>query len=197
MTTRLGFLAVLAALGGCASVPGDRVVLLPSADGTPAQISVRHGDAETVLSQPYGQVSVDSRGRAAQTVREASEVRAEFRNALDALPPRPVSHMLYFLGDSDELTPESKRLAQTILGDIAQRPAAEVVLIGHTDRMGTVEYNDALSLARARVVEAALVALGMDRSRIVVAGRGEREPLVVTPDETPEPRNRRVEINVR
>ena len=42
-----------------------------------------------------------------------------------------------------------------------------------------------------------LVQIGIPAERITTAGRGERELLVRTPDETDEPRNRRVEINVR
>jgi outer membrane protein OmpA-like peptidoglycan-associated protein len=72
-----------------------------------------------------------------------------------------------------------------------------VVVIGHTDRVGTVEYNDRLSLQRAERVRAELVRLGVDPARISVEGRGEREPLVPTPDEMPEPQNRRVEVSVR
>jgi len=41
------------------------------------------------------------------------------------------------------------------------------------------------------------VKAGVAADRISVAGRGEREPLVPTADEVAEPRNRRVEINVR
>ena len=42
-----------------------------------------------------------------------------------------------------------------------------------------------------------MVKLGVRVDQIQVAGRGEREPLVVTEDEVAEPRNRRVEISVR
>ncbi len=70
-------------------------------------------------------------------------------------------------------------------------------MIGHTDRVGTVPYNDALSLRRADRVRNDLVQLGIPSDRITVAGRGEREPIVATEDEVPEPRNRRVEITVR
>jgi outer membrane protein OmpA-like peptidoglycan-associated protein len=73
----------------------------------------------------------------------------------------------------------------------------EIVVIGHTDRVGTLEYNDKLSLKRADVVRAALVAAGVPPGQIDIAGRGEREPAVATPDEIAEPRNRRVEIMVR
>jgi outer membrane protein OmpA-like peptidoglycan-associated protein len=60
-----------------------------------------------------------------------------------------------------------------------------------------VEYNDRLSRQRAERVRAELVRLGVDAARISVEGRGERELLVPTTDEMPEPQNRRVEVSVR
>ena len=58
-------------------------------------------------------------------------------------------------------------------------------------------YNDALSRKRAERVREELQKLGIPGVRISVAGRGEREPEVATADDVAEPRNRRVEINVR
>lgn len=84
-----------------------------------------------------------------------------------------------------------------ILDEIARRPAPEIVVIGHTDRVGAVPFNDALSLRRAERVRDELVNVGIAADRVRVAGRGEREPLVPTADEVAEARNRRVEINVR
>ena len=49
----------------------------------------------------------------------------------------------------------------------------------------------------AQIVKAKLVEQQVPEASISVAGRGEREPLVQTADEVAEPRNRRVEINVR
>ena len=97
----------------------------------------------------------------------------------------------------DELTPDSRLLLGRIVDEIARRPAPDIVVIGHTDRVGAVPYNDTLSLRRAERVRDELVKVGIAAERISVAGRGEREPRVPTPDEVPEPRNRRVEINIR
>jgi outer membrane protein OmpA-like peptidoglycan-associated protein len=80
---------------------------------------------------------------------------------------------------------------------LATLPAAEVIVTGHTDRVGSVEANDRLSLARAQAVRELLVDAGVARSIISVVGRGERAPLVPTADEVAEARNRRVEIKIR
>jgi outer membrane protein OmpA-like peptidoglycan-associated protein len=84
-----------------------------------------------------------------------------------------------------------------VLLAIATRPVPELTVAGHTDSLGTDQYNDALSLRRAERVRGLLVARGISPASIVAVGRGKREPLVPTPDGVAEPRNRRVEITVR
>ncbi|MGH8622218.1 MAG: OmpA family protein, partial [Burkholderiales bacterium] len=120
-----------------------------------------------------------------------------FTHAIAAQPERPTSFLLYFLGDSDEYTAESKDAFEKVFAEVARRKVAEIAVIGHTDRVGPVEYNDTLSLKRAERVRRDFVDRGIPTSAIHVAGRGEREPIVPTADDVSEPRNRRVEINVR
>jgi outer membrane protein OmpA-like peptidoglycan-associated protein len=88
-----------------------------------------------------------------------------------------------------------------MLADMAARKAAEVVITGHTDTVGSAADNDRLSLGRAKAVAAKLndtfAAKGVKSDAIATVGRGERDPLVKTPDQTAEPKNRRVEITVR
>jgi outer membrane protein OmpA-like peptidoglycan-associated protein len=105
--------------------------------------------------------------------------------------------LVYFVSGRDELTPDSGPILEQVKAELARRPAPEIAVIGHTDRVGKLETNDALSLKRAQFVRDALVGAGIDASQMEVSGRGEREPLVPTADEVAEPKNRRVEINVR
>jgi outer membrane protein OmpA-like peptidoglycan-associated protein len=63
--------------------------------------------------------------------------------------------------------------------------------------MGTQPANYALGLKRAMMVRNLLVAAGLNPTAIQTTSVGELDPLVKTPDNTPEPRNRRVEIAVR
>jgi outer membrane protein OmpA-like peptidoglycan-associated protein len=120
-----------------------------------------------------------------------------FGAALVALPPRPSLFILYFNEGSEQLTEESLRVVKTIMDDISGRTAAEVAVIGHTDSLADDAFNDRLALQRADRVKEELVRHGIPAESIAVSGRGKRELLIPTGDNVSEPRNRRVEINVR
>jgi two-component system sensor histidine kinase/response regulator len=77
------------------------------------------------------------------------------------------------------------------------RPAADVSITGHTDTVGKAELNEAIALKRAQAISDLLKQNGMQPFALTVGSHGKRNLLVPTPDETPEPRNRRVEVSVR
>ena len=188
---------MLALLAACASTPPTTVVLLPGQGGKTGAVVVRDGGTETVLSTPYASARSGGGQPIEQRTTSEPEVEKQFGETLASLPPRPTKYTLYFLSGTDKFTNETKKEVQQVLAEVAQRPAAEVVVIGHTDRVGSEHDNDKLSLQRARRVKALLIPLGIPEERIVTAGRGEREPIVPTADNVDEPKNRRVEINVR
>ena len=188
-------LAALSALllGGCVS---ERVVLLPAPDGRPTAITVRDSRGEVVLDQPFA--GVERRGNEFKVLKSSeAEVKAKFGAALAAKPVPPRSFILYFEGGSETLTAVSAAELATIKREIAERPASEVMVIGHTDTVGGMDTNDKLSQKRAAAVREILIAAGVPAQKIETAGRGERELLVKSADEVAEPRNRRVEISVR
>ena len=127
----------------------------------------------------------------------AADVQRIFGDALSALPPAPRRFTLFFRFESDELTDQSQALIPEILAAVKEHAVQDVVVIGHTDTMGTQQANFGLGLKRAMMVRNLLVAAGLDGSTIDATSVGELDPLVKTPDETPEPRNRRVDIAVR
>ena len=186
-------LGVLLLLAGCAS---ERVVLLPSADGRTSALIVRDARGELVLNKPY---AASVRRGDANTAYEATpdEVKARFADALAAQPARPSSYLLYFEPGGNVLTAASRAELNKLRLEIAQRAAAEVRVIGHTDRVGSFEGNDALSKKRAESIKAALIEGGVPAEKLEAVGRGERDLLVPTDDEVNEPKNRRVEINLR
>jgi outer membrane protein OmpA-like peptidoglycan-associated protein len=177
--------------------PADLYVLLPGRDGAVGTITVSHDSDRQVLADPYAAVRITSGGRLEPGRVTAQEVRAVFGPALDAQPPPAASFILYFLFGTEQLTAESSRALADVLAEVRRRPDPEVVVIGHTDRVGGFAQNDALSAQRAERVRQEVLGLGIAPDRIQAVSRGEREPLVPTEDEVPEPRNRRVEITVR
>ena len=197
---RRGHVALIAALilGGCATAPSqDLVVLLPDKDGKVGTLVVQNQKGSAVLNTPYATARTAPDGSVARGTASQDEIKAVFGGALSAQPPRPISFTLYFESGSDEITAQSKQEVKRILAEMARREAPDITVIGHTDRVGSDPSNDALSLQRAGRVKSMLVGMGVPAERILIAGRGRREPLVPTADGVIEPRNRRVEISVR
>ncbi len=195
------FVLAAVALGGCATVQPaprqDLYVVLPDADGKVGALTVSHGQDRQVLDTAYAATRIETPGHLERRQAAESEVRGVFGPALAAEPPAPVSFTLYFIFGTDELMADSQQVLAQVTAEVLRRPGAEVIVIGHTDRVGSVERNDALSLQRAERIRQELLRLGLPSERVGAAGRGEREPIVQTEDEVPEPRNRRVELTIR
>ena len=193
---RLGLAACAVALvAGCAA-PTGQVVLLPAQDGHKSALAVKQGEREIVLDRPYAGAETTTQGpRAFESSR--NEVEAKFGKALAAQPAHPQIFTLYFDEGRNELADDSKRVFESVFPDIARHPVPDIVVIGHTDSVGTDAYNDKLSLQRADAVRAALIERGIPAEDVVAEGRGKRDPLVVTAQGVSEARNRRVEIIVR
>jgi outer membrane protein OmpA-like peptidoglycan-associated protein len=202
-----GALALALALStGCSGTrpiapPSLRVVLLPQseADGQPraTAVEIKSGPSELVLNTPFAVAERNAQGQLTQRTATLDEVQARYGDVLKIQPASPETVVLQFLPGSSKLTPESESELPKLIALARGRAGGEIVVVGHTDRQGTVEANDALSLRRAQAVAELLVAQGFSRELISARGRGEREPLVPTDDEVIEPRNRRAEVVVR
>jgi outer membrane protein OmpA-like peptidoglycan-associated protein len=203
---RLAAAVVAVSLVGCGpqrvvSVPGPQalIVLLPDPDSGAA--------GRAIVSNQYGTVDLATPLAATETgaavapsppaTMTEGQVATIFGAALDTLPPASQLFVLRFAFDSDVLTDESRTMFPAILQAVANRPAPEVVVVGHTDRSGNDEANRELGLKRATAVRALLIEAGFDASYIEVESHGESDPLVPTADNVEEPLNRRVEITVR
>jgi outer membrane protein OmpA-like peptidoglycan-associated protein len=181
---------------GCAT-RSETYALLPDKDGKVDVLTITPKEGQpVVLDKPYA--AAVARGNRIEVVApDEAGMKVQFAAALAASPPPPARFTLFFLEGSDDLTPESKADVALVLAELRRRPVADVVVIGHTDRVGKVEDNDVLARKRAEKVRNDLIGQGIASDNIQSAGRGEREPLVPTADEVREPRNRRVEILVR
>jgi outer membrane protein OmpA-like peptidoglycan-associated protein len=192
--------ALLLAAGlaaGCAAPRPALFAVIPGADGHVGAIVVERRGEKRVIDSAYGAQRIRADGYLEDARLDAVMVREQFGSTLAALPGKPAKFVLYFLEGKDELTPDSKVELELVFAELKRRPLPDIAVIGHTDTVGGLSYNDQLSRARADRTREMLVGLGIPAERIEAAGRGKRELLVPTEENVPEPRNRRVEINVR
>lgn len=177
-------------LGGCASK--SYVVLIPSPDGSVGEVVIKGQRGEQVLNKA-GQAGT-LEGTPLQV--GDRQVKEDFGETIAALPKIPVRFLLYF-STGITLTAESQSLIPTIISEAKTRPAVDISVIGHTDTLYTDEYNNQLALRRATKVSELLTDKGLKANSMTIESHGKRNLLVQTPDNTWEPKNRRVEVSIR
>jgi outer membrane protein OmpA-like peptidoglycan-associated protein len=102
-----------------------------------------------------------------------------------------------FQFDSADLTDWGKGNVYLAAEKLKAKSDISVLIEGHTDEVGSVEYNKNLGLRRAQRVMTELAALGIDQSRISTASFGEQKPLIDQPTAWARAINRRVEFQVK
>lgn len=202
-----GVIATIALLGGCAPkyyvqrgacpVPCEEpqksyVVLLPSPDGTVGEVVVKGDKGEQALKKTGQAATIN--GLPLQV--DDKQIKDDFGKAMAALPAIPVRFVLTFASGTT-LSRESVALIPKIVAEAQARVAVDVTVTGHTDTLQSAEYNDQLGLRRATKVAELLRSQGLKANTLSIESNGERFLLVSTPDNTFEPKNRRVEVSVR
>lgn len=184
-------------MAGCAG-QRETYVVMPDAKGQGGSLMVTpKKGAPLKLDGAYAS-AIGKSGSAPEPAKlSEEEIRAAFAEALSARPNAPIRFTLYFREGSDELTPDSQKDLESVMAEVRKRPAPDVIVVGHTDKVGFLQDNDRLALKRAEKMRGELLRQGLPADAVLAAGRGEREPLVPTADEVAEPRNRRVEMLVR
>ena len=107
-----------------------------------------------------------------------------------------VPDSVFFDFDSAKLRPEARPVIETLAEMLKADPNAIAHITGHTDGKGPQSFNDALSRRRAEAVADAVVAAGIDASRISTAGMGERDPVASNASAAGRAENRRTEIQI-
>ncbi len=121
---------------------------------------------------------------------------AETRRTALGLTMNLNSDYLKFDFDKAELHPPDKELLSRIAGILMTSPDYTVSVNGHTDDVGTDEYNQKLSERRAQAVRDYLVKSGLPADIFTVTGHGKKRPLVPGNSEKARAKNRRVELGI-
>jgi hypothetical protein len=114
-----------------------------------------------------------------------------------APPPAPEAartYLVFFDWDRADLSNRARQIVAEAATASTHVQTTRIEVNGYTDLSGTAEYNQRLSIRRAKSVESELVRDGVAENEIAIHGFGENDPLVATAKGVREPQNRRVEI---
>lgn len=141
-------------------------------------------DHYSYLAQRYSEVAV-----------EQAKYRAAAAQVANASRTITLSDMMFATGKAD-LNDQGMHAVHELAIFMRNRPDRIVNIMGYTDSTGSAELNAALSQRRAAAVQQALVAQGIDGSRVQAHGLGPSNP--VASNETADGRqhNRRVEVAI-
>ena len=98
--------------------------------------------------------------------------------------------------DSDVVKPAARDNLRNLAASLEKYPESDLLILGHTDSIGTDAYNKTLSVRRADAAAEYLVGQGVARSRIATGGLGEEEPVASNADAAGRGQNRRVEVAI-
>lgn len=103
---------------------------------------------------------------------------------------------LYFATNKTVILPTSEEALNDLAIFLRDNPSVAIRIIGHTDNVGTEEFNMRLSIGRAKAVRNNLIQRGIDANRIEYDGKGETSPIATNDTEEGRAQNRRVEFEI-
>lgn len=102
----------------------------------------------------------------------------------------------FFDFDKSVLKPEGKAKLDDVTSKLGAINLEVIIAVGHTDSVGSDEYNQKLSVRRAEAVKAYIISKGVDATRVYTEGKGEKQPVADNKTAEGRAKNRRVEIEV-
>jgi OOP family OmpA-OmpF porin len=102
----------------------------------------------------------------------------------------------FFDFDKAVLKPEGKAKLDDLTSKLGSINLEVIIAVGHTDSVGTDEYNQKLSVRRAEAVKAYIISKGVEANRVYTEGKGEKQPVADNKTAEGRAKNRRVEIEV-
>lgn len=103
---------------------------------------------------------------------------------------------LLFDFDSDAIRSDAAQHLRTLALSLGEYPDTQLLIVGHTDSVGSAEYNDELSVQRAEAARGFLTAQGVATHRVDASGRGKWEPLATNETAAGRQANRRIEVAI-
>lgn len=162
-------------------------------------ITINTNKGEVKLDKVGEYVSVKSPDSPPSDIKNMSQsdINKRFAESLSALPQEADTFIIYFENNGLEFAEGSKEKFDNAIKSIHNRMPCTVDIIGHTDTVGSDEINQQMSLQRAEKITQLLISNGIASGLLTSKGYGEKDLLIQTADNTPEAKNRSVEIFVK
>lgn len=103
---------------------------------------------------------------------------------------------LLFDFDSDAIRPDAGANLRTLAASLAKYGNTDLLIVGHTDALGSTDYNQDLSSRRATSASRYLTTQGVATARLRTTGRGELESIATNGTEAGRQQNRRIEVAI-
>jgi outer membrane protein OmpA-like peptidoglycan-associated protein len=197
----LGLLAAGTALAGCATKTQTGAVV-GTAGGAVVGGVIGKVAGSTAKGAIIGAVIGGAAGAiiGAQMDKQARELEQNIRGAKvervgEGIQVTFESGLLYDF-DSDVVKPEAQSNLRELATSLDKYPDSDLLIVGHTDQIGSADYNQRLSERRASAAARYLVSQGVGGSRIATRGLGETEPVAPQDTEAGRAANRRVEVAI-
>lgn len=189
-------LLISSLLAACA---GTTIVLLPDPSGKVGEVEIASKDGTTVLTNANESAQTTKYGQALSKPIQLSDEKVNdmFAKTLAKEPTPPLHFTLYFPTNTADINAETNAKLSIVYAAIEQRKSCDISVIGHCDRVDEDNYNELLSLVRAEKISQVLVKLGIKKHCMDIRYYGENDPAIPTADNVDEPRNRRVEVEIR
>lgn len=196
-------LAAAAVLGGCSSLTQtQRGAAIGAAGGAAVGAAVGAATGSTARGAIIGAAVGGTAGAiiGAQMERQRAELETGLEGARverygEGLLVTFESGLL-FAFDSDAVLPEARRNLTNLANSLRNHPDTEILIVGHTDNIGSAQYNQGLSERRAASARNFLISQGVPAERIRTMGRGLTEPVATNDTDAGRALNRRVEVAI-
>jgi peptidoglycan-associated lipoprotein len=119
------------------------------------------------------------------------------KRAMEMAKSKFTNEHVYFAYDSSVLDEAAQALLKSKAKWLKENPTAKVLISGHCDERGTIEYNLALGDARAKSAKSFLTTLGVNGGMLKTVSYGEEQPLDPGSNEEAWAKNRRAQFDIQ
>ena len=190
-------------LGGCASLNNkEKGGIIGATGGAIAGGAIGKANGSTAKGAILGAVVGGAAGMIIghQMDKQAAELKQNIPGAIvervgEGIQVTFASGLLFDF-DSDVVRSDARTNLRNLAASLDKYPGSELLIVGHTDSVGTDAYNLALSERRAEAAAVYLAAQGVARARLSSRGLGESEPVAPNDSDAGRSRNRRVEVAI-